>query len=118
MDPSPPSARRIPELPGGGILSAWDAALAAVRHLATPGQSANAPAGGPLLFDVRSVRHRRWGRSGWANAAHPGRRSPGLVCGHGLAGLPPPVATIDLSGIRYLQVEDVAGGRRNGDIRA
>jgi hypothetical membrane protein len=59
--------------------------LAAVRHLATPGQSANAPAGGPLLFDVRSGRHRRWGRSGWANAAHPGRRSPGLVCGHGLA---------------------------------
>jgi hypothetical membrane protein len=75
-----------------GFLSARDAALAAVRHLATPGQSANAPAGGSLLFDVRSGRDRRWGRSGWANAAHTGRRSPGLVRSHGLAGLPPPVA--------------------------
>jgi nucleotide-binding universal stress UspA family protein len=49
-------------------------------------------AGGPFLLDVRSGRDRRWGRSGRANAAHLGRRSPGLVRGHGLACLPPPVA--------------------------
>jgi hypothetical protein len=80
------------KLPGGGILSARHPAVAAVRHLAVPGQSADAPAGGSFLLDVRSGRDRRWGRSGRANAAHLGRRSPGLVRGHGLACLPPPVA--------------------------